>query len=184
VTNSAEYIESIRAALGPCAMDWAYNDGGRRSAGFKGSADDCVVRAIAIGLGLDYSEVYAELYRRAEAFGASGRSRVARAVARKPSPRLGVHRKVYQPYLLELGWEWVPTMAVGAGTQLHLHQGELPEHGTFIVRLSRHLSAVVDGVVQDTHDPSRDGKRCVYGIYASAEDVDLLSWADSVLERG
>lgn len=34
-----------------------------------------------------------------------------------------------------------------------------------VVRLSKHFTAVIDGVVHDTHDPSRDGTRCVYGIW-------------------
>jgi hypothetical protein len=25
--------------------------------------------------------------------------------------------------------------------------------------------AVIDGVIHDTYDPSRDGKRCVYGYF-------------------
>jgi hypothetical protein len=33
------------------------------------------------------------------------------------------------------------------------------------VRVSKHLSAVIDGVIQDTHNPSRGGSRCVYGYY-------------------
>ena len=33
------------------------------------------------------------------------------------------------------------------------------------MRLSRHITAVVDGVIHDTHDPSRKGTRCVYGYW-------------------
>ena len=32
-------------------------------------------------------------------------------------------------------------------------------------RLSGHLAAVIDGVVHDIHDCSRDGTRCVYGYF-------------------
>jgi len=45
-----------------------------------------------------------------------------------------------------------------------LRADELPQ-GKLIVRLSKHLTAMIDGVIQDTHDPSRGGKRCVYGYY-------------------
>ena len=31
--------------------------------------------------------------------------------------------------------------------------------------LSRHMCAVIDGVIHDTYDPSRDGTRAVYGYY-------------------
>jgi len=33
------------------------------------------------------------------------------------------------------------------------------------VKVSKHLTAVIDGVMYDTHDPSRGGSRCVYGYY-------------------
>ena len=55
-------------------------------------------------------------------------------------------------------------MKVGGGCQVHLRATELPS-GTLIVRVSKHLSAVIDGVIQDTHNPSRGGSRCVYGYY-------------------
>ena len=38
-----------------------YDDGGRKLAGYKGSADDCVCRAIAIATGLPYKQVYDRL---------------------------------------------------------------------------------------------------------------------------
>jgi len=37
-----------------------------------------------------------------------------------------------------------------------------------ILSLSKHLAAMVDGVVHDTHDPSRGGTRCVYGYWSEA----------------
>jgi hypothetical protein len=83
---------------------------------------------------------------------------------RHASPREGVGRKVYDPYLAGLGWTWVPTMRVGQGCTVHLRADELPA-GRLIVRVSRHMCAVVDGVVHDLYDPSRDGTRCVYGYW-------------------
>ena len=38
-----------------------FNDGGRKAAGFKGKANDCVCRAISITTGLPYQEVYKRL---------------------------------------------------------------------------------------------------------------------------
>jgi hypothetical protein len=55
-------------------------------------------------------------------------------------------------------------MKIGAGCQVHLRSDELP-NGILIVKVSKHLTAIVDGVIQDTHDPSRGGTRCVYGYY-------------------
>jgi hypothetical protein len=40
--------------------------------------------------------------------------------------------------------------------------------GKLVVSLSRHYAAVIDGVIRDTHDCSRDGNRCVYGYWQFA----------------
>ena len=39
--------------------------------------------------------------------------------------------------------------------------------GRLIVSVSRHLCAVIDGVLYDTHDCSRSGTRCVYGYWTA-----------------
>lgn len=124
------------------------DDGGRADAGFRGDAGDCVTRAIAIATGLPYRVVYDDLANR------NGKT-----------VRDGVPRRVFQGYLEELGWDWTPTMRIGSGCTVHLRADELPT-GRLIARLSRHVCAVVDGVVHDTFDPSRDGTRCVYGYFA------------------
>lgn len=124
-----------------------YTDGGRAEAGFKGDAGDCVTRAIAIATETPYIEVYKALHA------AGGKS-----------PRDGVNPKVSRAYLETRGWKFVPTMAIGSGTTVHLRDGEVPD-GRIIVRLSKHYAAVIDGVVHDTHDPTRDGTRAVYGYF-------------------
>ena len=55
-------------------------------------------------------------------------------------------------------------MAIGQGCTVHLRADELPA-GRLVVRLSRHVCAVVDGTVHDNHDPRRNGTRCVYGYW-------------------
>lgn len=145
---------------------FVYDNGGRLDAGFRGDAGDCVTRAIAIAAQLDYRAVYDALNAIAEALPRRGATkRRAEAVKTKPSSRTGHHRKVYEAFLAELGWEWTPTMAVGSGCQVHLRADELPD-GRLVARLSKHLVAVVDGVVRDTYDPSRGGTRCVYGYWS------------------
>lgn len=143
------------------------NDGGRAAAGFTGTAGDCVVRSIAIAAAIPYEEVYAELHARQLAWVAAGRTKQARLAARRktpPSPRNGVSPEVYKPWLAELDFEWTPTMTIGSGTTVHLARGELPD-GNLVVRCSKHLTAVLDGVVHDTYDPTRDGTRAVYGYW-------------------
>lgn len=125
-----------------------YNDGGRAASGFKGMTGDCVTRAIAIATGKPYEEVYSAINQ----------------LAGKAMARTGVPRSIYEPYLAQLGWKWVPTMFFGQGCKIHLNREELPK-GRLIVRLSKHLTAVVDGVVQDSFDCTRGGKRCVYGYF-------------------
>lgn len=134
---------------------WTYDDGGRAAAGFTGEAGDCVTRSIAIAAELPYRTVYDDMNRLTLPIRAEGLATGARS---------GIPRKVYDPYLAELGWEWTPTMQIGSGATVHLRASELPA-GRLIVRLSKHLAAVIDRVVHDTHDPSRGGNRCVYGYW-------------------
>ena len=142
-----------------------YNDGGRSGAGFKGQARDCVVRAIAIAFQKPYMGVYEELRRRNAKYAARSRSRTAKTIQKRGStPREGNFKAVYKAYIEELGGVWVSTMAIGAGCKVHLRADELPR-GTLIVKVSRHLVAVIDGVINDTHDCSRGGTRCVYGYW-------------------
>jgi len=141
------------------------NDGGRQKAGFKGRAGDCVVRSIAIAAKLPYMQVYEDLRKANESYAELRSDRLARRLSNKgSSPRNGNHRNVFHDYIIGLGFEWVPTMKVGAGCQVHLRPNELPD-GILIVKVSKHLTAIVDRVIQDTHDPSRRGNRCVYGYY-------------------
>jgi hypothetical protein len=62
-------------------------------------------------------------------------------------------------------------MNIGPGTMVHLRSGELPDDGRLVVSVSRHLCAVVDSVIHDTSDPSRDGERCVYGYYGRRRQI-------------
>ena len=165
-------------------MNYQYHDGGRKAAGYQGLAGDCVTRAIAIATGQSYQTVYDALNGLAKIETKSKRRRG------KSSARNGVHRVTYQKYLADLGWVWVPTMFIGSGCKVHLATGELPG-GRLIVAVSRHLVAVVNDVIYDTHDPRREvhvidrdvgqalkpgqwrnvngvcsvQRRCVYGYY-------------------
>jgi len=138
-------------------MKFVYNDGGRKDAGFKGSAGDCVVRAIAIATGLPYKRVYDDINELCKLH--NDKKKVTNS-----SSREGVSRPVYDKYLKELGWFWVPTMKIGQGCKVHLKEDELPK-GKLIVSVSKHMVAVIDGVIHDTYKEDRDGTRCVYGYF-------------------
>ena len=131
-------------------MRYEFSDGGRADAGYKGTAGDCAVRAIAIATGRDYKEVYDGLKAHLGS-----------------TPRNGVQRKALGAYLETLGWEWVATKYPGSGT-VHLTADELPADTTIITRLSRHFAAVINGTVFDNHDPRRNGTRMVYGYWRAA----------------
>jgi hypothetical protein len=137
-------------------MRWVYNDGGRAAAGYKGDTGDCVTRAIAIAAQLPYQKVY-------DAINAVGKLE-KQATGRGSNARTGVIKSTTRAFIKALGWRWVPTMKFGTGCTVHLREHELPK-GRLIVQVSKHLVAVIDGVMYDTHDPSREGTRCVYGYY-------------------
>lgn len=143
-------------------MRWIQNDGGRADAGFKGNANDCVVRAIAITTGLPYRTIYNRIQKEARAERPTARGK-------RSAPRSGVFttRKWFKAYMAELGFTWVPTMGIGTGCTVHLVDGELP-HAKLIAKVSRHFCAVIYGNIHDTFDPGREGDRCVYGYWVLA----------------
>lgn len=167
-------------------MEWIFDDGGRAAAGYRGKTNDCVIRAIAIATGKPYAEVYAALDQTRDSMRQTKQVRTSGA-------RSGIARTVYERYLTALDWRFVPTMGIGTGCRVHLDAAELPA-GRIICRLSKHLVAVVDGVIHDTHNCAERGttiyppnylgnipvgaywlengngwaycpKRCVYGYY-------------------
>lgn len=168
-------------------MKWLHNDGGRKAAGYKGLTGDCVTRSVAIASGLPYQEIYDALSD------GSRNQRVTRGSRRKASSRNGVNvrRKWFKDYMKSIGFQWVSCMGIGTGCKVHLTDGELPM-GRLVVSVSKHYTAVINGVIHDTHDPQREAhviepdtgrelrdgewrnqngicriaRRCVYGYWA------------------
>lgn len=142
-------------------IQFQYNDGGRAASGRKGDAGDCVVRAVTIASGLPYDEVYDSL---AEGNAAQRASKCTPKRGRTARNGISTTRKWFKDYMKSIGFEWTPTMLIGSGCKVHLRADELPT-GRLIASVSKHYVAVIDGVIHDTHDPSRDGTRCVYGYW-------------------
>lgn len=140
-------------------MRFETNDGGRSAAGYKGSAGDCVCRAVAIAAEMPYEEIYQRL--------ASGSGNERKSCGRSARNGIRTRRKWFKEFMQELGFVWTPTMGIGTGCKVHLRDGELPS-GRLVVTLSGHMAAVIDGVIHDTYDPSRGGTRCVYGYWSRA----------------
>ena len=148
---------------GTQALDYLRDDGGRADAGFRGKAGDCVARSVAIASGLPYAYIY-----KAFADG-TGSQRATKRGKRAASARSGINvrRKWFRDCMHKRGFEWVPTMRVGEGCKVHLLRGELPM-GRLLVAVSKHYTAVIDGVIRDTHDPSERGAT-IYTIRAGEE---------------
>lgn len=161
-------------------MRFVNDDGGRAAAGFRGNAGDCVARAVAIASGRPYAEVYAAL---AQGTGAQRSSKHTPKRGRTARSGINVKRKWFKDFMHALGFEWVPTMRIGSGCTVHLSAGELPL-GRLVVSVSKHYTAVLDGVIHDTDDPQRETvwygaydpktkrntiasvqRRCVYGYW-------------------
>jgi hypothetical protein len=136
------------------------NDGGREAAGYKGDTRDCACRSLSILTGRPYQEVYDTLNELAKAERPRGKKKRSNA-------RTGYHTATMKRYLATLGWEWTATMQIGQGCKVHLREDELPSTGRLLINCSRHFTAVIDGVIHDTHDPSRGGTRCVYGYWTA-----------------
>jgi hypothetical protein len=112
-------------------MKWVYNDGGRFAAGYQYHVNDCVCRALSIVTERPYREVQRTLKT---------------LDAMNPRGRGG-----YPQYLTSLGFEWFPCTDI-----VHFSADELPQ-GRIVVQIKEHLAAVINGVLHDTYDCSRNG---------------------------
>lgn len=139
-------------------MKYVYSDGGRLEAGYYGKAGDCATRSIAIVTGKPYQEVYDAINSLAKL---ERRGKRKRGIS---NARIGVYKGTVHRYLASIGMKWIPTMLIGQGCKVHLKPTELPM-GKLVVCVSKHYTAVIDRVIHDTHDPSRNETRCVYGYY-------------------
>src|SRR5262249_11421739 len=154
---------------------WVKDDGGRRksgiarAAGRKDAVGDCVVRAIAIATGKPYREVHDALtvakVRHIYAGGDSdywSQREPRRGGVRTFDPDHGCSDEVYGPYLESLGWSRASTK----GQRVRLRADELPR-GRLIVRIHRHLVAVIDHVIHDTRDCGGAGRVRVEGYWTA-----------------
>lgn len=130
-------------------MKFVYSDGGRSKYYKAKDVGDCAVRAIANATGKDYKEVYNAL----------------KEINNGKSCRNGTPKKVDKKYIESLGWKWHPTSGRGLGIQMHLNEDEVPT-GTIIAAVSKHLTCVKNGVLYDTYDCSRGGRRGIYGYWS------------------
>ncbi len=115
-----------------------FSDGGRKRAGYKGFAGDCVARSIAIAFG--QQEDYKLIYR---CLAAGQKTR-----GKPRSARNGVQQAVSKPFLIAHGAKYTD-LSKAYGTPIL--PGSFPE-GNFIVATKGHYAAMRDGILYDTHD--------------------------------
>ena len=129
-------------------MRFSYNDGGRAKYFSASKVGDCVTRAIAIATDTDYKDVY---------------NKITDIVGY--TPRNGVRKTDTKKVMKAFGGVWHACMTIGSGCKVHLADNEIPMRGRIVCSVSKHVCAVIDGVINDTYDASRDGGRCVYGYW-------------------
>lgn len=137
--------------------DCVYNDGGRDKAlretndtiRYSGTARDCVTRALAIMTDKPYIEVWQAI------------ADINRSEGRRHSANFGVYvgRKGFRDYSESLGLIYVPL-----ADHPMFKDAQLP-NGRIILNVYRHSVAMIDGRMQDTHNPSPAGKMRVKGYW-------------------
>ena len=128
-------------------MNFIFNDGGRKEAGYKGSAGDCAARAMSIALNIPYKTAYSELAKANKDHG------------KAKSARNGISKDIYSDVLKLHGWFWNPSPKfIGRKAKCK----DMPI-GTVIARQAGHYVTVVNGIPQDTWDSS---EKMVYGFWA------------------
>lgn len=127
-------------------MKFFYNDGGRKNAGYKGSAGDCGARAIAIAFNMNYQKAY-------DLVACANKNHNG-----KKSARNGVDKVVYSNILNSLGWVWMPAPKF-EGRKAKC--SDMP-FGVVIARQAGHFVAVVNGIPYDSWDSS---EKMVYGYW-------------------
>ena len=141
-------------------MKFIYSDGGRSKYFKAKNVGDCVTRAICNASGKDYYEVYSALNELAK------HEKTSKRKHGKSNSRNGVYKNTYRKYIEKtLGWKWISLSGIGKGISVHLSEEELPKKGTYILKVSKHLTCLKDGQLYDTYDCSREGTRAVYGYW-------------------
>ena len=108
---------------------------------------DCVKRAICLAEGRDYRDVKIELNRLKRELGADSFN----------------SNENWKTYVKRKKYEKLSFPAVAGKSRMNGHEfAETYTEGSYILRMSKHLVACVDGVILDTWD-CRD--KCVYNAY-------------------
>ena len=152
--------------------EFKWHDGGRYlELDRKTEVGDCATRAISIALHRPYKEVYdvinyfCKIKKRQYKNG-----KRIKSGSRMESANCGIFKKTFLKvidFYRETGFiiNWTPTKFVGEPTKVHFNSDELPRKGRFILNLSMHYTAYINGTVYDLYMDDRKGTRMVYGYW-------------------
>ena len=165
-TNPGDAITSMPDAMKPMpalasynatSYKWHLNDGGRAASKRPKQRNDCAVRALAIACRHSYDYVYD----------------ICAANGRKSGQGFNLKRMIdeHSGVILGLRLTWISFPAQRGIERMNvLTFCRMFEVGRFIVRVSGHYFAVVDGIAQD--DGVTYDRRCVYGVWQVSSDLD------------
>lgn len=138
-------------------MDFKFNDGGRAASNNTGGINDCVTRAISIATGCGYA--------------------TAKEYLRPIMTHEGVN--VFSDEFANIA-KTAGLIYVAARNRAFT-VSNLPRVGVFIAHTSKHVTTVIDGVIQDTFDTSAEiiqgywipRSRKGYNLYKGEELLNL-----------
>lgn len=141
-----------------------YNDGGRNEAFGTHAAiefaargvNDCVARSLAIITGKPYAQIWQRI---ADINLRAGKKHSA-------NHRCNTGTIEFRAYANELGLEWVQPV------QGRFKDMAFPSR--CMVHMNGHYTAVIDGVIYDTHNPTPAGMAHVFGWWIMKPQADAL----------
>ena len=149
VVNAAVYVpadieDKTMARENATMIGYEYNDGGRAAAGYRGSDDDCVIRAIAIHMGATadaYKTIRAAMLQECKNAGIARGIGTKRGEGRK-------QRRAIEALYARYGFRKV---ALGRGARPTWTEA-YEQYGNCIVSTTKHVAAIQNGAVRDTFD--------------------------------
>ena len=131
---------------GTGVVDYVYDDGGRRKAGFRKPAGDCFVRSLAIATSLPYRKVYRKVAREFKRYGypetSDGHILDKYTHIIDPSPG-----DIQERLMGIFGFERIPMKRQGRRPSFSQAYGR---YGDCIVDIREHTAAIVEGDYRDT----------------------------------
>jgi hypothetical protein len=124
-------------------IQFKYNDGGRYNSGFHHHTGDCVTRSLSIVLDIEYLKATQYINNLIQSFGDRA-SNVSKGISLSTTKKLMKHFNLI----------WIPSNNLL----------EIPTRTKCILNVPLHVCAMVNGVINDTHD-FREKSNRFYGYW-------------------